>query len=171
VATPIYSVTSIIDPLTAKLFAAEERRMGNLVSKLNTRNKHLSDTKVDGFIHRGLYYIPKDAVSIRGAKQSKTALHLSLIGEMESFLKERKRVEDDRKLISQVLFLLLSPCTSLQDIRNALPECLVGCVPDLVRLNRTDDAAYTIRDNPRALRQYETALLKIEIFVATQLLY
>jgi hypothetical protein len=168
---PVYSISSFIDPLLTKLLAAEDRRMGNILSKMNTKNKRLNDTKIDGFIHRGIYYIPKDAVWIRVAKQSKTALHLSLIGEMESFLKDRQRVEDDRKLISQVLFNLLSPCRSNQDIRNALPNCLVSVMPELAKLPRTDSEAYTLQDNPRALRQYEMALLKMEVFVATQLLY
>jgi hypothetical protein len=160
-----------INIILTKLFAAEERRLSGIISRLNTKNKQFRETKVDGFIHAGLYYVPKDAISIRGPRQTKTALHLSLIGEMESFLGEANRVKSERKLISQALFNLLSPCTSLQDVRNALPECLVSCVPDISKLNRTDIEAYTIQDKPRELRQYKTALLQIEVYVATQLLY
>jgi hypothetical protein len=145
--------------------------LGGIISRLNTKNKRFCETKVDGFIHAGIYYIPRDAISIRGPRQSRVALHLSLVGEMQDFLNEKQRVESEKKLISQVLFNLLNPCTSNQDIRNTLPECLVGYIPDLAKLHRTNSEAYTIQDNPRALHQYETALLKIEVFVATQLLY
>jgi hypothetical protein len=165
------TIAVIITTLTAKLFEAEERRLASAIVSLNQRNKRLFDRKVDGFLHSGIFYLPKDASLLGGPGQTKTPLHLSLHGEMETFLKDRKAVGDEHKLISQVLFTVLVPCRSAQHIRNALPECLVGYLPNIAVLSRTDEAAYTIQDKPRALRQYEKALPKMEVYSATQYLY
>ena len=162
----------IINTLTTRLFVAEDRRLAAILSKLNQRNKPLNDTKLDGFLHAGQFYMPKDASFISGQLAYRTPLHLSLHGDMECFLADRKCVEDEKKLISQVLFTLLVNCVSPQEVRDTLPECLIAHLSnDIAHLERTDEPSYTIKYNPRALRQYAKALPKIEFYSATPLLY
>lgn len=165
------TIAPIVTALTTRLFEAEERRLGAIISSLNKRNKGMAEVKLDGFLYLGIFYLPKDATLRSVGPVAKTALCGSLYGEMESFLQDKKQVLDEQKLIKQILFTLLRPCRNNQNFRDALPECLVNCLPDLARLLRQEETAWTIRDNPRALRQYEKFLPRMELYSAAKLLY
>jgi hypothetical protein len=52
-----------------------------------------------------------------------------------------------------------------------LPECLFRLVPDFAGLSRQAPEAWSIQDNARALRQYQTVQPKIEMYVAARIIY
>lgn len=166
------STYALVKALTDTLFKAEERRLDRAILALNQENKRLQGAQIDGFLHAGQFFLPKGvSLTLAGPGQAKTALHKDLIGEMLHHLKDRSTVQEEREFISQTLYKLLNPCRTQQDIRDALPECLVNCIPELARLPRQREAAFTIKDDPRALRQYEKILPKMEIYSAARLLY
>ena len=164
------NISPLIKTLTDNLFEAEDRRLMRDLSILNQKNKRLSDVKVDGFLYNGEYFLPKDA-ALRAIGSGTPALHIILQGDMEYFLADRKTVREEQKFIKQILYTLLSSCKSQQDIRDTLPEFLVGSFPSLSRLPRIEQVAFTIRDNPRAIRQFDKYLPKMEIYSAAKLLY
>lgn len=167
------SVHPIIAAISAKLFEAEERRLNGVIIELNRRNKraHEKSITVDGFLHQGRYYLPRNvSVTVAGKGESKTPLHLSLYDDMERHLEDRRLVEEERKFISQVLYRLLRDCKTQQEIRDALPECLTN-LAGLTHLNRQQEPAWTLREDPRALRQYEEILPKMEVYCAARLIY
>jgi hypothetical protein len=166
------STHKLITALTGQLFEAEDRRLNGVIVRLNQENKQLTGSRIDGFLYLGQLYMPTGVnTTVADRHQAKTALHKSLIEPMERHLKDRKAVADERRIISQMLLTLLSPCRTAQDIRDTLPECLVNCVSGLVSQPRTREAAYTIQDNPRAMRQYEKLLPKMEVYSAARFLY
>lgn len=160
----------LIKTLTDHLFAPEERRLAGYISKLNQRNKKLSEIKTDGFLYAGVFYQPADATLVLDRHQYKPSLHISLQADMEKHMRDRAEVMEERALISQTLFLLLKPCYSNQDYRDALPECLASLLK-LTHMPRTREMAYTIEHNARAKRQFEKILPKMEIYSTAGLLY
>jgi hypothetical protein len=119
-------------------------------------------------MHEGVVYRTKDAD--KGPIPMKP-LHASLFGEMDTLLAGQATIQMDQSFISQTLFKLLYPCESNQDMRDALPECLVSLIDELHPLPRQREPAYTIAGDQRALRQYEKMLPQIELYVAMKMLF
>lgn len=168
---PTEAIYTIVLRISSGLFEAEYRRLDAVISSLNQRNKRLYDAKVDGFLYAGQFYLPRDATLRTVGAVAKTPLHGSVENEMIAFLADREIVTTDQGFIRQTLHALLRLCRTDQQARDALPECLVSCYPSFARLPRYDEVAHSIRDNPRALRQFEKFLPKMELYSALKLLY
>lgn len=166
---PLTNSHKIISAIVSSLFTAEERRLGGVKEQLISFNKECFPNKPhDGFSYEGSVYVPHNLV--RG-KPIIVSLHLSLTDAMDEYLSDIQRVWTDRHSISQMLFTLLSQCDSAQDIRDALPDCVVDTLPDLKRLARDKEEAYTLATNARNYRQYLKVLPRIEFYAMTRLLY
>jgi hypothetical protein len=90
---------------------------------------------------------------------------------MDLLVADQAIVDDNRAYVQQSLVNLFDPCESLQDMRDTLPECLVGCVPRLQQISREKEPAFTIKDNPRAMRQYLKVLPLMESYAAARLIF
>ncbi len=163
--SPVYLAT---EGIIKALFANDERRLTGWVDKLITRhNEHLSIAS-HAFIYDGVIHRQSNVVGrIEGPKM----LAIGLQPEMDALLRDKAIIDDDRAYIRQTLCALLEPCTHPYDVRDALPECLVSCVPSLSSYHRNREPAYTIQDNPRALRQYARILPKMEAYAAARLIF
>lgn len=93
------------------------------------------------------------------------------MGRMEKWLKDRETVLTDRSLIRQILFLLIKTRYDKQEIRDALPECLVPLVPGCSLLPRTREPGWTLQHKPMALRQFHDLTPKMEVYSAARLFY
>jgi hypothetical protein len=161
-----------IQRISTQLMEAEARRLNKMISDINKENKHLRGTQIDGFTYNGDYFQPKQESLMLGAVYDpKTPLHHGLYSRMDAYLKDRKQVTADMIQIDQVMYLLLKGLTTDQERRDALPECVVACVKDFERLQRTRDEAYTLANSPLHRSQYERILPKMELYSMTRLLY
>lgn len=159
----------LIDRILSDLFSAEERRLAACVEDLVRKNKAFyPDKPHDGFIFYGEVF---DTPGLVNGRRTRVSLSRKLEGEMNDFIKDRNTVDLDRKLISQTLFAILKPCSSPQDIRNALPECLVSSLPEYKFMPRTQPEAWTLAGDARQKMQYEKYASKIEFYSAARLLY
>ena len=169
----------ILDKIITILFEPEARRIDKLVSRLNELNHRAKGKPCYGFMHMGEVYVPSEHIDSfravhgrRGASQAVPTLAITLMDEARDFLAEVNKVKSDKDLIRQVLFKLIFQAGSKQEIRDALPECIVQLLPELKNYNRQqNDPAYLIRSDWRAVRDYEKALPKIELYAMTRLLY
>lgn len=84
---------------------------------------------------------------------------------------EREILKRDRERISQALALVLRGCVNWQDIRDALPNGLHEFMEPCRNMERTRPEAWTLKDDPRAHRQYMKLRDKIDYYLATRLLY
>jgi hypothetical protein len=160
----------VINTLMVALFSAEHRRLTTEVDKLVEANREFfRDKPHDGFLFQGKPYDPSNLSSLGRKVRVSMSLHMN--DRMEDFLRDKSQVDGDRKLISQILFPLIQPCSNLQDIRDTLPNCLVDVLPDLKGLPREQSVAFTLADNPRLFRQFENILPRVEFYAATRLLY
>ena len=157
----------VIDHIIDVLFVAERRRLANAVDAMCQANNEAYGKHFDGFHYQGRFYRPQ---GVKG-QLNRIVLHLSLHPKMDLHLKDEAAIDRDEQLIRQVLFMLLDPCRTEQDIRDALPNCLTDTLGESARLMRQNDPAFTISDNVRAMKQYNRVLPKLEMYSAARLLY
>lgn len=159
----------IIKRITTSLFEPEQRRLTAAKDLLVKRNAEFyRDKPHDGFTYQGK---PYDYEHLGRGTRTRVSLHFELIDQMDEFLKDQEQVWGDRYYISQILHNILAPCQDLQDIRDALPNCLVDTLEELRSYNRTRPEAYTIQADKRAVRQYQKVLPRIEFYATARLLY
>lgn len=159
----------IIKGIRQALFEPEKRRLQGWIDQLAQKNKTASDLQDPlGFWFEGRYFRPS---WLGQGKYRKPSLHISLHDEADALIADEKQVLEDNQFIAQTLFSMIEPCDTYRDIRDTLPECLVEIVTDLSSMSRTREPAFTIKNNKRALRDYQQILPKIEIYCTTRLIY
>lgn len=151
------------------LMEGEQAFIVRKIAEITSQNNKIKGGNANGFMIRGEnFYVDKRVIMY----QRQTLPHLSdnLCIEGEKFYTEFLRIRDLSKQIEQLFALLLMGKSEFQDIRNALPECVVQFFPDkLGNLPRTAEARDLIT-NPRTLRTYDKLLPLIEAFSVTKLL-
>jgi hypothetical protein len=159
----------VVERVKKLLFEAEDRRLQAWIDKLAKQNQEAQgNPRLEGFIYNGTYY----RTSTTGlGNWPHGALHHSLSDQMEVLEKDKAIIDQDRAFIGQMLGKLLRPCDSYQDMRDALPDCLVNIIPELSPLPRSLSVAYTIDGDARALRQFNEILPKIELYVAARMMF
>jgi hypothetical protein len=158
----------LIDEVIKILFAADDRRLQAWVDRLCEKNQELRREPVIGFLYGGRYFRPSNVV---GLVKTKRALDPSMYDQIDAYLDDERQVDKDKAFIRQAMFAVLDPCKDIQDIRDALPECLVDCLPKLKELSRHNQPAFTIQDNPRALRQFNKVLPMMEVYATARMVF
>lgn len=162
-----HSPHKVIDHIINVLFAAERRRLTRAIDDLCKSNQEAYGEKLDGFHYQGRFYRPEGLMG----QLKRKVLHLSLFDRMDLHLADEAAVKADEQFIRQTLFQLLDPCKTPQDMRDALPNCLADALGEHSRLPRMNEEAFTIRDNPRAMKQYNKIRPKLDLYSAARLLY
>lgn len=160
----------IIKRVMINLFSAEERRLEAGVQTLIAANAEFFPQKPhDGFTYNGK---PYDLAGLpKGGKRTRVSLHQNMVEQMEAHLQDHEKVWTERYFISQMLFQLLKGCNDLQDIRDALPNCITDTLEELKGLTRRKIPAYTLKPDPRLYRQYEKLLPRIEFYATMKMFY
>lgn len=167
-----FSYSPIIQVIREDLVKAETRRLNRILVEVNREHRAITMAKHDGFVYNGTFYLPNQpSITHAGPKGRADQVHPTLEKRMQDFEADKKIVVSEAGLISQILFVILDPCTSQQDMRDALPECLVECVEGLSALPRTNQEVWTILSNPRAMRQYEKLHPRMIFYTMARLLY
>lgn len=161
-------LTDVINLLEGHIFSSELKRLRKNEIELVHRNQKLSG-RMDGFWYKGALYSDLDPMlKQRGTKGS---LHPSLLEAVENHFRDEAEVSFDRVRVKQALALILRDCRTFQDIRDALPNSLKDVIPMVAKLERTREEAYTVKNDPRAYKQYLKLRDKIEFYNAAKLLY
>lgn len=149
------------------LFAPDDRHFASWIDKIAKKNQEILGPQTHGYLYMGVFYKPSD-YPYRGKPKEVKVLHPSLSSQMDDWLKAKAAVEHEKALIRQTLSLVLEPCQTIQDIRDSLPECLIETIPELTRMERQREPAFTLSNNVRAMRQYEKILPKMEEYAAAR---
>lgn len=158
----------LINQIIDRLFTPEQRRIDQEIEALCKSQREITGDSIDGFLLDGEAFRWKTAPTV-GTRKS--GLHPDLNGLAREFLSTYKEVEKEKEQIRQGLILLVRPCNDLQDLRDALPNCITDTVPELAGLERTREPAWTIQGNRRHMRAYEHILPKLEFYSVSRLLY
>ena len=161
-----------IKALTTKLFEPDRRRLGVGIAEIIARNKQIKNITLDTFIYSVRRYQPLTGSILVPAKgEAMPTLDKSLQAAMMAYLDDERAVEIEELEISQMLYRLIRDCNQAKDYRDALPECLVGCVPEFKNYSRGKAAAYTLEGCERDKRQYQKLLPKIEAYSVAGFIY
>lgn len=161
-----------IDAIIAKLSEGDTRRIDKLIEELNEANCSAKNQRLFGFTYLGYRYIPRKFSGLSSAI-AKTALPTLPPDRMEDaayLLQEQKRLEGDMQKIRQALAPLVMNATTVQELRDSLPECIVRLFPELAKLDRhLQSPTSLIRSNKYAIKAYENVLPMIEAYSVTSL--
>lgn len=162
--SPTYA---IVNTITSRLFSIDRKRVEKLTEELNTKNCLVRGETAPGFIYMGKSYI----VGRVASRQPLPTLSLHLLKEGEEFLRIANTLNHDEERVRQLLVQLLYGFETVQDVRDLLPETLVVMFPDLKKLPRTREPAWTLMGKPSSMREYQKLLPKIEMYSISKLLY
>jgi len=166
------SYFQLIQKFLVDLFVAEKRRLDKSIADLIRANNEAKGVQSAGFLYYGDYYTAEGFMTMPGAGNAgKENLHDSLNKKMEWHIKSAQTVAHDERLIGQIIFKLLGPCETLQDMRDTLPDCLAEMIPALKNLPRINDVGYSLREDVRGEAQLTQWLPKIEFYAAARLIY
>lgn len=158
---------SILTMVVNSIMSTDRKHFQKEIDALISANKELlgPDT-ADGFIY-GTKWFPGSMMY----GQANQSLHSSLVPQAERLMTHLKNMDDNQKIMSQILGKLLESCPTMQDMRDELPEVIISLDPLMwSQLSRTRDPAQSIQSNPRALRQYQKVLDKVHTYCAMRYL-
>lgn len=158
---------NLVNHIIDALFISDKRRLTEWVDRIVKQNQECHNHSDNAFIYNGQFF---RASYVCGKIPKRANLHSSLVPDMNALLKDRKIVDDQKTFVRQIIVQLLDPCENTQDIRDALPDCLSNCISDCVHIPRTRPAAYTLQNNPRALKQYNEMFPQIQTYSALRLI-
>lgn len=159
----------IIENIMAYLSAPELKRIQTMTDRLVELNQKTSGNPSMCVMHRGNL--------LRHTKAPKgrhiwPALDMMLYGEAEGFMAHVRSVEHELQIIKQCLVSLVRDLHTAQDIRDALPECLVHILEGHIKtFPRTREAAWNLEPGTRIHRLYEKILPKLEYYTAARIVY
>lgn len=155
------------------LFLAELVRLDGVLNSIIDKNDRIHGIDVSaGFMHQGEFYQRSNATRQPTAGEE-LMLNPDLWSVMDKYLKAGSRLIMEVHLINQAVYRLVRGCMSVQDVRDALPECLVAQdqTGKYKGLPRTREAAWTLVGDAMAMSQYEKVLPSIEYYAATHLIF
>ncbi len=168
----IKNLDKVLDYLVDTLTQGEERRLQAELVDLDKQNREIKRSGHEGFMFMGDEFIPPNAKTIRSRGVPAVMLDTSLHARMSAFIADRTTLKNDKHQIKQVLFKLAWQATTVQEVRDALPECVVNLSPESFnRLPRCMNEGFLTRTDARATAQYEKVKPKIEYYAATRLLF
>lgn len=159
---------AFLDGVLDILFEPEVRRLASIVDELDAANREIRGHTVMGFLHNGQAFLPK-AATIR-PKQF-PALAFTLTNRAAVWDKDRRQVEEDKQIIKQVLWLVTKDCTTMGDVRDALPESIVELVPSMRSMQRANEDGYPIKGDSKLYAQYLKVREKIDVYWACRMIY
>jgi hypothetical protein len=157
-----------INGLLKILFEREEVHLSNQEKAMIIRNTEAGGSP-DGFRHLGVIYSPLEGYA--RPRGTYNMLPISLIPDIDQLVADRALLALDKDRIRQALTLVLRDCKSIQDHRDALPNCMKDFILGANSLERTRPEAFTLEGNPRSYAQYVKLREKIEFYTAARLLY
>lgn len=121
-----------------------------------------------GFMFQGHFYTTMLKDHMRNAV--KKPIHPELVSAANAYVERRTQLNKDMTRIGSGLSLLLRPCKDWQDVRDALPDAMKEEVNNLTGLPRTRPEAWTLKDQPLLLHQYELTSELIFMYIAKRFL-
>lgn len=160
------------ETIVEHLFLADQKRVNKLILGFTDRISKVTGTRVYSYRYQGSWQIPAEyRNTVKFSKMAPASVPPEMEAEASAIQRDYQTLVDDMASIRQLLTLLLEPCMTTQEMRDALPDCLAVLVPDLKSLSRRFEEAWSIRTDPRAMRAYTKLLPKIQAYAAGRLLY
>lgn len=165
------SMYRLVQQLVDEAFVAEDRRQAKSIASIIRQNNELqSKPQTTALMYAGQTYGAVDKLPRgMGTRQmDKVSLHPELEEKMAFHVQSSKDSIEDRRMIGQVIFLMLDGSRNVQDIRDTLPDCFAESLA-LADIPRVREVGCTLSDSDKsAALPY---IQKIEFLFAARLLY
>ena len=148
------------------LFMADKARLQRRLSRALAEVE--GETTNSAFHYKGKTYFVTGEPAMRGARV--VDVPPAIIPQLESYLEDKNQVERDEAIIKQLVAALLHECENSQDIRDALPDCIVPA-NIMQERERSRPVGYPFDSNPRLKRQLDKYHDTIFQYAAAKLLY
>lgn len=163
-------MSNVVTDISNLLREAERRRLERNLDLLIEKHMEASNSSVMGFIHEGLCYRHNNAPK---GKLNYQAIHPSVEPDMRLHVQQHNELEANLQEIRQALLPIVRLCLSDQDLRDALPDCIITMFKTggATKLHRTRKPAWVLEEGSRAMEHYQRVLPNIEFYSAARLIY
>lgn len=165
---PRGSYKAVIDTIVKDLFSAEDRRLGQQIGNIIKQNNEALGMGLDGFLWDGDWYT---APGTPPSRADRKGLHLSLDAVMRAHKLDSDMVQNDKHLVSQMIFKVMKASQSPQTLRDSLPNCVVKLLPGLRDIPRIDEPGVCFPPGSRDRKQFDTIAPKLDQYAAGKLFY
>jgi hypothetical protein len=149
--------TALIAPLVDELLQHQATRLRDFLAEILNDNALLTTGVSEGAYFKGARFVHPNARRL--GTMPLPALDPSLEPSMQRYVDELAVLRKDRDQLSQRLAVVLTPCSSSQDIRDALPESFVELVKDFQGMPRTRPEGWVLDGRPEGIkRQFQEAV-------------
>ena len=161
------SIHTVISQMVGQLVNATEQGLEGRTLTLIKQNQALGGVRLGYVFSDSIYALPN--LHNKAVREVKPIDH-TLFNAAQDLHRDHETFRKDRQLLVQGLGILLAPCTTWQDIRDALPEFAKGLLEQTTKLTRTRDEAWTLQELPLRLHGYEATKRCINLFMAERML-
>lgn len=158
----------IISGLVAKLRARDDAQLTRELEELIEQNYAVGMPK-QGFLFGGEFHTVLPVKSVKA--EEKKLIHASLKKEAAAYCDRKVLLNKEMTRIANGLSLVLRPCTSWQDIRDALPDPLRNEIDETKNLRRLKAEAWPLQDSPLQLHQYQQTAELLLFYYTNRLIY
>lgn len=173
-------IEQLAEQINDRLFAKEIQRINGLVDILVNKNNELKEQNFHGFMLANNTFYHSTSKNLPTRMRTRTTLHIMLINESQKFQSEITQLGNEKRRIYQTLIQLLQGVERIEQLRDALPDCLhpflFQMYPDYVSVlsqpRQYEDGYLLLQNNPtdRQYKQYQKILPIIHSYVALSML-
>jgi hypothetical protein len=154
--------------IAEQLCSRDKRRLETAKEELILSNLRTGGPAC-GFLFGGTFHTNLPLTDQPAAE--KKLLHPSLHQAGREYMADVAATGREHMRLRQGLGLLLNPCQGDQDIRDALPDVVVGFFPELNALSRLREEAWVFRDQPLKMHSHKLTQELLNFYACNQLLY
>lgn len=159
--------SSRLQTVVNALLGPEALRLRKTLEHIINRNAALGGT-ADIFTYQGAVYRSTSGVMFHDEIRP---LHETLHDELDIYLMLHQKLSDDAAAIVQGMSPAITRCTSLEDIRDVLPEFLVSLDDEMKAMMRGREPGFLVADVPFKFEQFQKAEELAGYYAANRILY
>lgn len=156
---------SIAVTLMSHLMNAQKTFQERHIQLLVDQNKELTG-EGKGFLFKGQFWSNEKT----NPSEPKHIIHKSLYAEAQQMYDDVMQARKDKLSIERHLSMLLRPCRSLQDYRDALPDAFAEFLPQLRELSRTRPEAWHLEGQAFLIERHKRIMELINYYHASRLI-
>lgn len=150
------------------LIASEAKHLNGLESELVKEQQEYYPKDL-GFLVNGTYWTGSNPY-VNDAPRH--ALHKNIADKGYKLVNCYAALADDKKYFTQAFSVLFRNCKTVQDIRDAIPECLLSICPEsLQKSKRTKEEGWTMRNTDVGANKFEKLKNKIYSYIGNRMLF
>lgn len=161
-------LSEFISPAIDAITKSDQTRLDMMLESLIEENIAQGNPRF-GFLLGGEFHTLMDPKSV--PLDQKKHLHRDLVAQGLQYTQEREQYRKEQERLRHGINSMLSPCKSLQDARDQLPEPIVGLFPTLAEFKRRRSPGCMCADQPLKAHDFKLIEDLVTFYVSNRLLY